>query len=207
MQRMHPLAWMALLAGGLMLSGCGSSKSDGLAVEATATADAQPAKDTREPKQVVSDFLDLKRKGNHGEADKLLSEKACGVTRKLQLSIVEIPPDGSIRYEVNAAEMLAGGAHVETTWTYGEGASAQKGTMLFVMRDDVPGWRIVGVIVKSSEPMAQPIALDFEDEQQIRGFQALQAAPQAAPSGAEQQPPATQTAAKQVPKAKETTNQ
>ena len=63
MQRMHPLAWMALLASALMLPGCGSPKSDGPAVEATATADAQPAKDTREPKQVVSDFLDLKRKG------------------------------------------------------------------------------------------------------------------------------------------------
>src|SRR5262245_40019340 len=158
MQRMHSLAWMALLAGGWTLSGCGSSSSTTATVEATLTAETKSAKDAREPKQVVSDFLDLKRKGDHAEADKLLSEKACDVTRKVQISIVDIPPDGSMRYEVNAAEMLSGGAHVETVWTYGEGEKAQKGVMLFVLRDDPIGWRIIGVIMKSSQPMAQPLA-------------------------------------------------
>src|SRR5436309_2290224 len=56
---------------------------------------ATPAKDVRDAKQVVLDFLDHKRRGSHADADKLLSEKAREVTGRLMLGIVEIPPDGS----------------------------------------------------------------------------------------------------------------
>ncbi len=205
MQRMHCLVWLALLTGGLVVTGCGSSDSSG-AVNATAV-DQRPAKDPRDPKQVVSDFLDLKQRGNHAEADKLLSEKACGVTQRVQLKIVEIPPDGSVRYEVGAVEMLSGGAHVQTTWTVGEGDAKQTATMLFVARDDARGWRIIGVIMRPPGETSQPIALDFEDEQQIRSYIAAQTAPQSAAPPSEQQPPAAETAAKPSPKAPQTTKQ
>ncbi len=165
MQRMHCWALLGFVAALPLAAGCGSSEPT---VEATTVA--QTARDARDPKQVVSDFLDLKRQGNHSEADKLLSEKAGEVTRRVGLKVAQIPPDGSIRYEVGTVEMITGGAHVETIWTMGQGPSAKTARMLYVLRNDAPGWRIVGVIMPLQGPASPPTALDFEDEPQIRSI-------------------------------------
>jgi hypothetical protein len=78
--------------------------------------------------------------------------------------------------------------------------------MLFVLRNDPAGWRIVGVIMQSSDVGARPLALDFEDEQQIHSFQTANSAPQnGSPSDA--QPMSPETAAKPAVKAKDTTHQ
>jgi hypothetical protein len=201
MQRMHCWIWLGLLVAAPLAAGCGSS---GSSVEATAVA--QAAKDARDPKQVVSDFLDLKRQGNHSEADKLLSDKAGEVTRRVELKVAEIPPDGSVRYEVGALENVTGGAHVETTWTMGQGIAAKTATMLFVLRDDAPGWRIVGVIMRPPGPGSQAIALDFEDEPQLRSFIAANTPP-AKSSSSERPPAAAETAAKPSTRAGQTKQQ
>ena len=74
------------------------------------------------------------------------------------------------------------------------------------------GWRIVGVIMPSIDPTSQqPTALDFEDEQQIRSFQAymsrLQNVQGNVPQSIEPQQPAAETAAKPDPQGKQTTKQ
>jgi hypothetical protein len=191
-----------------MLAGCGSSSATSESLEA-ATASLASAKDARDPKQVLSDFLDLKRKGNHVEADKLLSAKACDVIQRVQLAIVDMPADNSIQYEVKAVEKVsASGAHVETVWSRGSGPNAERLNLLWVMREDPVGWRIIGIIMPSVDPSSpQPTALDFEDEQQIRSFQQYMAAPQDVGPASERQSPPAETAAKPSPKAQETTKQ
>jgi hypothetical protein len=159
MQRIPCWALLALLAATQLAAGCGSSEPS---IEATTVA--EPTKDARDPKQVVSDFLELKRQGNHLEADKLLSEKACEVTRRVELKVAEIPPDGSLKYQVGGLVTIPGGVHVETTWTQVGAQSSETATLVFVLREDAPGWRIVGVIMHPPGSTSPPIALDFEDE-------------------------------------------
>jgi hypothetical protein len=193
-----------------MLAGCGSSSATSDTVEATtASVASAEQKDARDPKQVLTDFLELKRKGNHAEADKLLSTKACEVIQRVQLSIVDMPADNSIQYAVSGVENVsAGGAHVETTWTRGSGPKAERLSLLWVMREDPVGWRIIGIIMPSVDPRSpQPTALDFEDEQQIRSFQAYMSAPQDVGAPSDQHSPPAETAAKPSPKAKETSKQ
>ncbi len=105
-----------------------------------------------------------------------------------------------------ALEMISGGAHVQTTWTMGEGSAAKVATILFVMREDAPGWRIVGVIMRPPGPGSQAIALDFEDEQQVRSF-IVANTPQARAPGSEQQPTTAETAARPSPGGAQTKKQ
>jgi hypothetical protein len=211
MQRMHSLAWMALLAGGLMLSGCGSSRSEGPAVEATSTVsvEAQPAKDTREPQQVMSDFLELKQKGNHKYADELLSQKAREVIGRTQLPMLETPTGNEVKCKIGDAQVYEDrAARVLTTWTAGEGPMAPHLDIRWLMRNDPEGWRIVGAFGALDPTSTEEGAIDFENEAEVKEFQRkLQAhnTPVQHGSASEDAPP--ETAAKPSPKAKETTNQ
>lgn len=161
-----------LLACGLAFLGCGSTESTG---SSSGTGGAATApRDPRDAKQVLCDFLQLKRQGNHAEADNLLSDKAREVINKVQLRL-DPPASDSVRTDIGDVQSVEENrVHVPTKWTQGEGDDAESLEIVWKLRNDPPGWRVIGATIGTMDPASKKmVALDFEfeNEQQLRSTQ------------------------------------
>lgn len=146
------LAAMTLTMLLALLAGCGGD-------EAAETPDEPAiARDERGPQEVLTAFLDASQKGDIETAETLLSEKA---RTELKKENIDVKPPNHVPYKIGEFELVEDGkgAHVYSTFTEpDQGATLE---MLWVMRQDEGGWKIIGTIVKPPGMRAYPY--DFED--------------------------------------------
>jgi hypothetical protein len=171
---MDVVRWLTcgLLLASVSCVGCGSAESTS---SPSAAGSAAAARDTRDAKQVLGDFLQLKRQGNHAEADNLLSDKAREVINKVQLRL-DPPASDIVRTEIGDIQNVdENRAHVPTKWTQGEGDDAESLEIVWKLRNDPPGWRVIGATIGTMDPTSKKmVAIDFEfeNEEQLRSTQA-----------------------------------
>ncbi len=152
------------------LAGCGSSGDDpqastsattgGAQTEATATAD--------DPAIAVREFLQGIKDGD----DQKVSQRMTKLSReKIGEQGFQIAPQASdtAKFEVGKVEYVGeDGARVAATWSdVGPDQQMQSDNMLWVVRKDAEGWRILGMAldVFEGEP---PLLLDFEKPDQTK---------------------------------------
>jgi hypothetical protein len=159
--------WAASLLAGLGVTALvlqpGCSGSGG------STAKAEPAKAT-----VVS-FLEAIKRGDDGAARGLLTKVARLKTEELGISVAP-PVADTATYSVREAEVVGDSddlVHVGTTWTDvdGEGFKTTE-NVVWVVRLDPEGWRVVGMAMRVFEDMA-PLLLNFEDPEDMLAKQEM----------------------------------
>jgi hypothetical protein len=141
---------------GIAAGGCGSAEPP------KPTAEKAPA-DPRSPKQVVHDFLEAVRTGDADGATNLLSRLAQERTAA-QGATITPPSSKTAKFEVNEVEIVGeGGAHVASTWTdLNEEGQPHTDNVIWMVRQDEEGWRIVGMATKVF-PDQPPLIQNFED--------------------------------------------
>ncbi len=152
------------------LAGCGrsgdapqastSATTGGAQTEATATAD--------DPAIAVREFLQGIKDGD----DQKVSQRMTKLSReKIGEQGFQIAPQASdtAKFEVGKVEYVGeDGARVAATWSdVGPDQQMQSDNMLWVVRKDAEGWRILGMAldVFEGEP---PLLLDFEKPDQTK---------------------------------------
>lgn len=157
-----PLWAACLLAGfGLLaavnLLGCSAGGSAG------SSAAAEPAK------AAVVTFLDAIKRGDDAAACAMLTKVARAKTQELGLSVAP-PVNPTATYSIRDCELVGDGGdlvHVGTTWNDTD-ADGFKSTdnVVWVVRLDPEGWRVVGMAMKIFEEMP-PLLLNFEDPEDM----------------------------------------
>lgn len=159
--------WAASLLAGLgvtvllMQPGCSGA--------ATSSAKAEPAKAT-----VVS-FLEAIKRGDDAAARGLLTKLARLKTEELGISVAP-PVADTATYSVRDAEVVGEAedlVHVGTTWTDvdGDGFKTTE-NVVWVVRLDPEGWRVVGMAMRVFDDMA-PLLLNFEDPEDMLAKQEM----------------------------------
>jgi len=159
--------WAASLLAGLCMTvllmqpGCSGA--------ANSTAKAEPAKAT-----VVS-FLEAIKRGDDAAARGLLTKLARLKTEELGISVAP-PVADTATYSVRDAEVVGEAedlVHVGTTWTDvdGDGFKTTE-NVVWVVRLDPEGWRVVGMAMRVFEDMA-PLLLNFEDPEDMLSKQEM----------------------------------
>lgn len=159
--------WAASLLAGLcvtvllMQPGCSGG--------AGSTARAEPAKAT------VVAFLEAIKRGDDAAARGLLTKLARLKTEELGISVAP-PVADTATYSVRDAEIVGEAedlVHVGTTWTDvdGDGFKTTE-NVVWVVRLDPEGWRVVGMAMRVFEDMA-PLLLNFEDPEDMLAKQEM----------------------------------
>ena len=143
----------AVMAAGL--PGCSAGGS--------ASAKTEPAKAT------VVAFLEAIKRGDDAAARGLLTKVARLKTEELGISVAP-PVADSATYSVRDCEMVSDAddlVHVGTTWTDVD-TDGFKTTenVVWVVRLDPEGWRVVGMAMRVFDDMA-PLLLNFEDPEDM----------------------------------------
>jgi hypothetical protein len=159
-----------------MLVGCKPADAPGDKQTPPATTDSQQAAAAASPNAkvasddpagVVYQFLEGIRKGDDNSASQLMSTVA---REKIGQQGLQIAPQGSdtAKFEVGKVEYVAeGGARVAATWTdYNENRQLDTKNMLWVVRKDPEGWRIMGLAAEVF-PGEAPLLLDFEKPEEM----------------------------------------
>ena len=133
------------------------------------TAKAEPAKTT------VVAFLEAIKRGDDGAARGLLTKVARLKTEELGISVAP-PVADTATYSVRDAEIVGEAedlVHVGTTWTDvdGDGFKTTE-NVVWVVRLDPEGWRVVGMAMRVFEDMA-PLLLNFEDPEDMLAKQEM----------------------------------
>ena len=133
------------------------------------TAKAEPAKAT------VVAFLEAIKRGDDGAARGLLTKVARLKTEELGISVAP-PVADTATYSVREAEIVGESddlVHVGTTWTDvdGDGFKTTE-NVVWVVRLDPEGWRVVGMAMRVFEDMA-PLLLNFEDPEDMLAKQEM----------------------------------
>lgn len=159
--------WAASLLAGLGVTALvlqpGCSGSGG------STAKSEPAKAT------VVAFLEAIKRGDDGAARGLLTKVARLKTEELGISVAP-PVADTATYSVREAEVVGESddlVHVGTTWTDvdGDGFKTTE-NVVWVVRLDPEGWRVVGMAMRVFEDMA-PLLLNFEDPEDMLAKQEM----------------------------------
>ena len=159
--------WAASLLAGLGVTAVvlqpGCSNAGG------STAKAEPAKAT------VVAFLEAIKRGDDGAARGLLTKVARLKTEELGISVAP-PVADTATYSVREAEIVGESddlVHVGTTWTDvdGDGFKTTE-NVVWVVRLDPEGWRVVGMAMRVFEDMA-PLLLNFEDPEDMLAKQEM----------------------------------
>jgi hypothetical protein len=133
------------------------------------TAKAEPAKAT------VVAFLEAIKRGDDGAARGLLTKVARLKTEELGISVAP-PVADTATYSVREAEVVGESddlVHVGTTWTDVDGDGFQTTeNVVWVVRLDPEGWRVVGMAMRVFEDMA-PLLLNFEDPEDMLSKQEM----------------------------------
>ena len=153
--------WGASLLAGLAVTGL--ALQPGCSGAGSSTTKTEPAKAT------VVAFLEAIKRGDDGAARGLLTKVARLKTEELGISVAPPVADTAI-YSVREAEMVSAAedlVHVGTTWTDVD-ADGFKTTenVVWVVRLDPEGWRVVGMAMRIFEDMA-PLLLNFEDPEDM----------------------------------------
>lgn len=133
------------------------------------TAKAEPAKAT------VVAFLEAIKRGDDGAARGLLTKVARLKTEELGISVAP-PVADTATYSVREAEVVGESddlVHVGTTWTDvdGDGFKTTE-NVVWVVRLDPEGWRVVGMAMRVFDDMA-PLLLNFEDPEDMLSKQEM----------------------------------
>jgi hypothetical protein len=158
----------------LLIAGVGCSKSSQpapVAVDAgTPPAHVEvpprgmPDRDAT-PDQVVTVFLNAAQSGNATLLSALLSTIARAETAKHNMNL-QLDSAQSAKFQVGKYEYVTpekDGAHVECIWTdQSPDGTAQKNTVIWVLRKEDAGWRVVGMISRPF-PDLRPVVLNYED--------------------------------------------
>lgn len=145
-----------VVLGGLTFLASGCSTAAG-------TAGTEPAKAT------VVKFLDAMKRGDENAARAMLTSVARAKTEQLGISVA--PPVGdTATYAVRDCEMVSDAndlAHVATTWSdTDETGGSTSENIIWAVRLDPEGWRVVGMAMKVFDDMP-PLLLNFEDPEDM----------------------------------------
>jgi RNA polymerase sigma-70 factor (ECF subfamily) len=139
----------------IVLSGCTSTSAGSAATE--------PAK------AAVVKFLDAMKRGDEAAASGMLTSVARAKTEEVGISVAPPVPD-TATYTVRDCEMVSEAndlAHVATTWAdVDETGAPTSENIVWAVRLDPEGWRVVGMAMKIFEDMP-PLLLNFEDPQDM----------------------------------------
>lgn len=149
------LAWITAACVVASMAGCSST--------AAGTAATEPAKAS------VVKFLDAMKRGDETGARGMLTTVARAKTEEMGISVAPPVPD-TATYTVRECEIVSDTndlAHVATTWTDTDETGAPTSeTIVWAVRLDPEGWRVVGMAMKIFEDMP-PLLLNFEDPQDM----------------------------------------
>jgi hypothetical protein len=133
-----------------------------------AGAPPDPAK-AAPAKQAVVSFLDAIKRGDDDAARGLLTKVARDKTAEIGMEVAP-PVADTATYTVQDCELIGGGddiAHVATVWTDVDETGARTSeNVIWVVRLDPEGWRVVGMAVRIFEDMP-PLLLNFEDPEDM----------------------------------------
>ena len=145
--------------------------------ESTRAPASDPAK-TGPAKATVVAFLDAVKRGDDGAARGLLSKVAKAKTEEMGMSVAP-PVADTATYAVRECEIIGDSGdmvHVATTWTdVAPDGSKSSENVIWVVRLDPEGWRVVGMALRVFDDMP-PLLLNFEDPEDIIAKQRMLAA-------------------------------
>jgi hypothetical protein len=157
------LAWVLGLVAGMGLVGCQPSESPAPegGGDAVSTSTEQPKE--AGPDAVVRDFLDAIRDGNDQTAASLLTPLARKATEEMGMVVAPERSD-TATFDVGEFEIEGdGSAQVASTWTdLDETGQPHSDTIVWLLKQQPDGWRIMGMGTKVFEDM-DPLYLNFED--------------------------------------------
>jgi hypothetical protein len=137
------------------LAGCSASSAG--------TACTEPAKAS------VAKFLDAMKRGDEAAAKDMLTRVARAKTEEMGVSVAPPVPD-TATFTIRDCEMVSETndlAHVATTWSdVDETGSQASENIIWAVRLDPEGWRVVGMAMKIFED-TPPLLLNFEDPQDM----------------------------------------
>lgn len=149
------IAWAVASGMAVVLAGCGSP--------AAGTTGTEPAK------AAVVKFLDAMKRGDETAARGMLTGVARAKTEEMGISVAPPVPD-TATYTVRECEMVSDAndlAHVATVWAdVDETGAPTSENIVWAVRLDPEGWRVVGMAMKIFEDMP-PLLLNFEDPQDM----------------------------------------
>ncbi len=162
----HWSLWVASFVAGcltvvaLTITGCSASSGPAASSSVVAT---EPAK------QAVVTFLEAIKRGDNDAASGMLSKVAKAKTEDLGMMVAP-PVKPTATYSVSECEVVGGAddlVHVATTWTDtdDEGFKSSE-NVVWVVRLDPEGWRVVGMALKVFPDMP-PLLLNFEDPEDM----------------------------------------
>jgi hypothetical protein len=141
----------------IVLSGCSGGGG-------AATAGAKSG-GTESAKATVVEFLEAIKRGDDAAASSMLTTVARTKTEELGLTVAP-PVNPSARYQVKACESIGDSGelvHVGTVWSdVDETGQESNENIVWVVRLDPEGWRVVGMAMKVFDDM-DPLLLNFED--------------------------------------------
>ena len=133
------------------------------------SAAAEPAK------SAVVTFLDAIKRGDDAAASGMLTKMARAKTQELGLSVAP-PVNPTATYSIRDCEMVGDGGdlvHVGTTWTDTDADGfTSTDNVVWVVRLDPEGWRVVGMAMKIFDDMP-PLLLNFEDPEDMLSKQEM----------------------------------
>ena len=137
------------------LAGCSASSAG--------TAGTEPAKAS------VAKILDAMKRGDEAAAKDMLTRVARAKTEEMGVSVAPPVPD-TATFTIRDCEMVSETndlAHVATTWSdVDETGSQASENIIWAVRLDPEGWRVVGMAMKIFED-TPPLLLNFEDPQDM----------------------------------------
>lgn len=140
-------------------------------------AEADPAK-TAPAKATVVAFLEAVKRGDDVAARGFLTKVARAKTEELGMSVAP-PVADTATYTVRECELIGDAgdmAHVATVWTdVGADGSQSNENVVWVVRLDPEGWRVVGMALRVFDDMP-PLLLNFEDPDDMVAKQEMVAA-------------------------------
>lgn len=133
---------------------------------------------TEPAKASVVKFLEAMKRGDEAAARDVLTRVARVKTQEAGISVAP-PVNDTATYSVRECEMVSDTddlAHVATTWTdVDETGAATTENVIWAVRLDPEGWRVVGMAMKIFDDMP-PLLLNFEDPQDMIAKQEMVAA-------------------------------
>jgi len=133
------------------------------------SAAAEPAK------SAVVTFLDAIKRGDDAAASGMLTKMARAKTQELGLSVAP-PVNPTATYSIRDCEMVGDDGdlvHVGTTWTDTDADGfTSTDNVVWVVRLDPEGWRVVGMAMKIFDDMP-PLLLNFEDPEDMLSKQEM----------------------------------
>ncbi len=170
----HPSTTAWTLWAACFLAGCGTLAALGLSGCSAGEGSGSSAA-TEPAKAAVVSFLDAIKRGDDAAACGMLTKVARAKTQELGLSVAP-PVNPSATYSIRDCEMVGDSGdlvHVATTWTDTDADGfTSTDNVVWVVRLDPEGWRVVGMAMKVFDDLA-PLLLNFEDPEDMVAKQEL----------------------------------